>query len=61
MTTAQSLPLTPTDVIFAAVIALKAYSVIDFVVSYSVLHNGGVVAVETRNVAMIVNKGHSPT
>ena len=61
MTTAQSLPLTPTDVIFAAVIALKAYSVIDFVVSYCVLYNGGVVAVETRNVAMIVNKGHSPT
>lgn len=26
MTTAQSLPLTPTDVMFAAVMALKAYS-----------------------------------
>jgi hypothetical protein len=27
MTTAQSLPLTPNDVMFAAVIALNAYSV----------------------------------
>jgi hypothetical protein len=55
------LPLTPTDVIFAAVIALKAYSVINFAVSHCILYNGGVVAGETRNVAMIVNKGHSPT
>jgi len=61
MTTAQSLPLTPTDVIFAAVIALKAYSVIDFVVSYSVSCTMAVLLVETRNVAMIVNKGHPPT
>jgi hypothetical protein len=34
MTTAQFLPLTPTDVIFAAVIALKAYSVIGTNVSF---------------------------
>jgi len=32
-TTAQSLPLTPIDMIFAAVIALKAYSILMPVVS----------------------------